>query len=53
MTQMNIQDNVELMRTVDDSWNAQDWGTFEKRHAKDTVVFWPGRAYARAQQSQG
>jgi len=44
MTQMNIQNNVELMRTVDDSWNAQDWGTFEKRHAKDTVVFWPGQA---------
>jgi hypothetical protein len=24
------QNNLELMRTLDDSWNAQDWGTFEK-----------------------
>ncbi len=41
---MNTQNNLELMRTLDDSWNAQDWGTFEKRHAKDTTVFWPGQA---------
>jgi hypothetical protein len=32
------------MRTLDDSWNAQDWATFEKRHSKDTTVFWPGQA---------
>jgi len=38
------QNNLELMRTLDDSWNAQDWGTFEKRHSKDTTVFWPGQA---------
>ena len=25
--------NLELMRTLDDSWNAQDWATFEKRHS--------------------
>ena len=36
--------NLELMRTLDDSWNAQDWDTFEKRHATDTVVDWPGQA---------
>ena len=36
--------NLELMRTLDDSWNAQDWETFEKRHSKDTAVFWPGQA---------
>ncbi len=36
------QNNLELMRTLDDSWNAQDWDTFEKRHSKDTTVFWPG-----------
>src|SRR5215831_10018325 len=36
--------NLELMRTLDDSWNAQDWATFEKRHSKDTTVFWPGQA---------
>src|ERR1035438_9274672 len=38
------QNNLELMRTLDDSWNAQDWDTFEKRHSKDTTVFWPGHA---------
>ena len=35
--------NLELMRTLDDSWNAQDWDTFATRHAKDTTVFWPGQ----------
>jgi hypothetical protein len=44
MTQINVQNNLELMRTLDDAWNAQDWETFEKRHAKDTAVFWPGQA---------
>ena len=38
------QNNLELTRTLDDSWNAQDWDTFEKRHSKDTTVFWPGQA---------
>ncbi|HZY72914.1 MAG TPA: ester cyclase [Edaphobacter sp.] len=44
MAETNGMSNLELMRTLDDSWNAQDWDTFEKRHAKDTVVFWPGQA---------
>ena len=38
------QNNLELMRTLDDAWNAQDWETFEKRHSRDTAVFWPGQA---------
>lgn len=25
------QSNLELMRTLDDAWNGQDWDTFEKR----------------------
>ena len=41
---MKAQSNLELMRTLDDSWNAQDWETFEKRHSRDTAVFWPGQA---------
>jgi hypothetical protein len=41
---MNGLSNIELMRTLDDAWNAQDWQTFEKRHTADTVVFWPGQA---------
>ncbi|HTL31574.1 MAG TPA: ester cyclase [Kofleriaceae bacterium] len=35
--------NIELMLTLDDAWNAQDWETFEKRHKKDTVVRWPAQ----------
>ena len=35
--------NIELMRTLDNAWNAQDWETFEKRHTADTVVFWLGQ----------
>jgi|SRR5579862_4969445 len=38
--------NLELMRTLDDAWNAQDWETFEKRHAEGTVVWWPGQPEA-------
>jgi SnoaL-like polyketide cyclase len=35
--------NMELMQTLDDAWNAQDWDTFEQRHKPDVVVRWPGR----------
>jgi ketosteroid isomerase-like protein len=35
--------NMELMQTLDDSWNAQDWDTFSRRHKPDTVVRWPGK----------
>lgn len=28
------QDLAELMRTLDNAWNSQDWETFRKRHAK-------------------
>src|SRR5581483_6999061 len=35
--------NMELMQTLDDAWNAQDWDTFVKRHRKDVVVRWPGK----------
>ena len=33
--------NMELMQTLDDAWNSQDWDTFDKRHKQDTVVRWP------------
>lgn len=35
--------NMELMQTLDDAWNSQDWNTFEKRHKANTVVRWPGQ----------
>ena len=33
----------ELMTTLDDSWNNQDWETFTARHAENTAVYWPGQ----------
>jgi SnoaL-like polyketide cyclase len=39
-----VQNNLELMKTLDDAWNGQEWTTFRKRHAKDTAVYWPGQA---------
>src|SRR5580700_328328 len=35
--------NLQLMKTLDDSWNAKDLTTFRKRHAKDCVVRWPNQ----------
>ena len=35
--------NLELMRTLDDAWNSQDWVVFRERHAEETEVFWPGQ----------
>ncbi len=35
--------NMELMQTLDDAWNNQDWDTFDMRHKKDTVVRWPAQ----------
>jgi ketosteroid isomerase-like protein len=34
---------MELMQTLDDAWNNQDWDTFEQRHKHDTVVRWPAQ----------
>ena len=38
-----VEENMSLMQTLDDAWNAQDWVTFEKRHAAQVDVFWPGQ----------
>jgi predicted ester cyclase len=35
--------NMDLMKTLDDAWNSQDWDTFKVRHADDVAVFWPGQ----------
>ena len=35
--------NMELMQTLDDAWNAQDWDTFDQRHKPNVVVTWPGQ----------
>lgn len=34
--------NLELMQTLDDAWNNQDWETFRKRHAQSVTIMWPG-----------
>ena len=39
----NEQKNMELMQTLDDAWNAQDWDTFDKRHKPDVIVRWPAQ----------
>jgi predicted ester cyclase len=36
-----VEENMRLMQTLDDAWNAQDWETFNKRHSTDVDVFWP------------
>lgn len=40
---MTAEDNLQRMKTLDDSWNAQDWAAFRERHSADTAVFWPGQ----------
>jgi hypothetical protein len=35
--------NKDLMKTLDDGWNSQDWDTFEERHAENVAIFWPGQ----------
>ena len=39
---MSVEDNLKLMKNLDDAWNTQDWDTFNKRHAEHVAVFWPG-----------
>ena len=37
------QKNMELMKTLEDAWNTQDWDTFEERHDDNVVCFWLGQ----------
>ena len=30
---MSNEENIHLMKTLDDAWNSQDWDTFEECHA--------------------
>ena len=39
----SVEENIRLMKTLDDAWNAQDWDTFDSRHAENVVVYWPGQ----------
>lgn len=40
---MGVEENLRLMQTLDDAWNAKDWDTFMKRHAENVAVYWPGQ----------
>ncbi len=35
--------NLQNMKKLDDSWNAQDLATFKRYHAKDCIVRWPNQ----------
>jgi predicted ester cyclase len=37
-------ENMQLMKTLDDVWNNQDWDTFRKRHTENVIVRWPGQS---------
>ena len=41
---MGLEENLQLMKTLDDAWNSQDWDTFSKRHTNDVIVRWPGQS---------
>ena len=44
---MGVKENLELMKTLDDAWNAGPnsplWETFKKRHREDVKVYWPAQ----------
>ncbi len=33
------EENKELMKSLDNAWNSQDWDTFNERHADNVAVF--------------
>ena len=40
---MSVDENMRLMKTLDDAWNSQDGDTFNKRHSNNVAVYWPGQ----------
>ena len=40
---MSVEENTNLMKTLDDAWNSQAWDIFSKRHAEDVIVRWPAQ----------
>lgn len=47
MNQTSAEENLRLMKTLDDAWNAgpdsPQWETFRKRHKEDVKVYWPNQ----------
>ena len=40
---MNPEKNLQLMKTLDDSWNSQELTVFRQRHTKDCIIRWPNQ----------
>jgi hypothetical protein len=44
---LSVKENLELMKTLDDAWNAGPnsplWETFKKRHRENVKVYWPAQ----------
>jgi hypothetical protein len=40
---MTPEQNLQLMKTLDDLWNTKELTTFCKRHSKDCIVRWPSQ----------
>ncbi len=38
-----INENMRLLLSLNDAWNAHDWKAYEKFYAIDVDVFWPGQ----------
>ena len=41
---MSVEENMQLMETLVDAWNNQDWDTFRKRHTENVIIRWPGQS---------
>ena len=40
---MSIEENMKLMKILDDAWNSQDWETFNERHTDNVIIRWAGQ----------
>ena len=40
---MSVEENIKLMKILDDAWNSQDWETFNERHTDDVIMRWPSQ----------
>jgi hypothetical protein len=39
--QMSVEENMRLMKTLDDKWDTQDWDTFNRCHTEDVACTGP------------
>ena len=40
---MSVEENIKLMKILDDARNSQDWETFNERHTDDVIIRWAGQ----------